>query len=46
VLAGFPASDEPNKLLAVIEILGLTTVLLGSGTVVYWLGQRAARRAA
>ena len=46
VLAGFPASDEPNKLLAVIKILGLTAVLLGSGTLVYVLGQRSARRTA
>lgn len=46
VLAAFPAPDEPNKVLAVIKILGLTTILLGSGTVVYLLGQRAARRAA
>ena len=46
VLAAFPAPDEPNKLLAVIKILGLTAVLLGSGSVVYILGQRAARRAA
>ena len=45
VLAAFPASDEPNKLLAVIKILGLTTVLLGSGTLVYVLGQRSAQRA-
>ena len=44
VLAAFPASDEPNKLLAVIKILGLTAVLLGSGTLVYVLGQRSARR--
>lgn len=46
VLAAFPAPDEPNKLLAVIKILGLTTILLGSGTVVYLLGQRAARQTA
>lgn len=46
VLAAFPATDEPNKLLAVIKILGLTAVLLGSGSLVYVLGQRAARRAA
>ena len=42
VLAAFPAADEPNKLLAVIKILGLTAVLLGSGTLVYWNGRRAA----
>jgi hypothetical protein len=44
LLAAFPAPDEPNKLLAVIKILGLTTVLLGSGTLVYVLGQRSARQ--
>ena len=42
VLAAFPAADEPNKLLAVIKILGLTAVLLGSGTLVYVNGRRAA----
>ena len=46
VLAAFPAPDEANKVLAVTKILGLTFVLLGSGTAVYALGQRAARRAA
>ncbi len=46
VLAAFPAPDEANKVLAVTKILGLTFVLLGSGTAVYVLGQRAARRAA
>jgi len=46
VLAAFPATDEPNKLLAMIKILGLTAVLLGSGTLVYYLGQRSARRSA
>lgn len=45
VFAAFPAADEPNKLLAVIKIFGLTSVLLGSGSLVYGLGQRAARRA-
>ena len=42
MLAAFPAADEPNKLLAVIKILGLTAVLLGSGTLVYVNGRRAA----
>jgi amino acid transporter len=44
VLAGFPASDEPNKVLAVVKIIGLTAVLLGSGTLIYVFGQRSARR--
>ncbi len=42
VLAAFPAADEPDKLLAVIKILGLTAVLLGSGSLVYALGRRGA----
>ncbi len=44
VLACFPAADEPNKLLAVIKIVGLTGMLLGTGWLVYTLGTRQARR--
>ena len=45
VLAAFPAADEPNKALAVVKILGLTAVLLGSGTLIYVVGRRSASAA-
>lgn len=45
VLAAFPAPDEPDKLLAVIKIAGMTAVLLGTGALIYALGKRSARRA-
>ncbi len=40
VLAIFPAADEPNKILAVVKVLGLTGLMLGSGVVFYALGSR------
>jgi amino acid transporter len=40
VLAVFPADDEPNKPLAVIKVLGLTALMVGSGALVYALGRR------
>jgi amino acid transporter len=40
VLALIPAADEPNKLLAVTKVAGLTLLLLGGGALVYYLGQR------
>jgi glutamate:GABA antiporter len=40
VLAVFPADDEPNKPLAVIKVLGLTALMIGSGALVYILGRR------
>jgi amino acid transporter len=42
VLAAFPADDEPNKPLAVIKVLGLTALMIGSGVVVYLIGKRNA----
>lgn len=44
VLAAFPAPDEADKLLAVVKIVGMTAVLLGTGALVYILGRRSARR--
>ncbi|MBV8246336.1 MAG: APC family permease [Candidatus Eremiobacteraeota bacterium] len=46
VLAVVPASDEPNKVLAVAKVLLLTALMIGSGLFVYWLGVRRARIAA
>lgn len=40
VLAMFPAADEPNKTLAVVKVLGLTVLMLGSGVLFYALGTR------
>jgi amino acid transporter len=45
VLAAFPASDEPNKPLAVTKILGLTALVLGAGIGVYIAGGRRKRAA-
>jgi amino acid transporter len=39
VLAVFPADDDPNKVLSVLKILGLTMLVVGSGTAVYFLGR-------
>jgi glutamate:GABA antiporter len=39
-LALIPAEDDPNKLLAVSKIAGLTLLLLVAGTLVYALGRR------
>ena len=38
-LSLFPAEDDPNKLFAVIKVVGLTVVMLGAGVVVYWRGK-------
>lgn len=43
VLAFIPAADEANKPLAVAKILGLTTLLLGSGAAIYARSERARR---
>ena len=40
VLATFPADDEPNKPLAVIKVLGLTAIMVGSGVAFYCIGGR------
>jgi amino acid transporter len=39
-LALIPAEDEPNKLLAVIKVAGLTILLVAAGGLVYFLGRR------
>jgi len=34
-LAAIPASDDPNKVLAVTKTMGLTALMLGIGTIIY-----------
>jgi glutamate:GABA antiporter len=45
-LSLIPDADEPNKILAVGKIFGLTGLVLVAGVVLYWLGKRRASRAA
>jgi glutamate:GABA antiporter len=40
VLAVFPSDDDPNKVLSVVKVLGLTALMVGSGLIVYLLGRR------
>ena len=40
ILALIPADDEPNKLLAVTKVAGLTMLLVAAGALVYSLGTR------
>ena len=40
VLSLFPSADEPNKILAVVKIVGLTGALLLIGAFLYWVGKR------
>jgi len=39
VLAVFPADDDPDKLLSVLKVLGLTALMVGAGIAIY-LGAR------
>ena len=43
VLAVFPPDDEPNKVLAVVKVLALTALMVGSGVAFYRYGGRANR---
>jgi amino acid transporter len=45
-LSLIPAADEPNKVLAVVKIVGLTGLVLIVGILLYWLGKRNEGRAA
>ncbi len=38
-----PPPDEPNKILAVVKIVGLSGILVGMGAWIYWSGKRRAR---
>ncbi len=40
MLSLFPAENDPDKLFAVIKVVGLTVVMVGVGIVVYWRGKR------
>lgn len=42
VFAGFPSDDDPNKMLSVVKIVGLTAVVLLVGTLLYLGGRRKA----
>jgi amino acid transporter len=42
VLACIPPDEEPNKMLAVVKVVGSSLVLVGIGVVVYMLGRRRA----
>jgi glutamate:GABA antiporter len=40
VLACIPADDEPNKMLAVVKVVGASVALVAIGAVVYFAGKR------
>ena len=44
-LSLIPQPDEPNKLLAVIKIVGLSGLLVLIGAWIYWAGKRRAAQA-
>jgi hypothetical protein len=44
VLACIPAADEPNQVLAVVKIVGLSAALVAIGSIVYLVGKRRAER--
>ncbi len=44
-LSFVPSVDEPNKLLAIVKVVGLTAVLLGVGWLIYWRGTTRRRSA-
>ncbi len=44
-LATIPADDEPNKVFAVIKIIGMTAIMVGSGVAVFIIGGRRRRAA-
>jgi amino acid transporter len=43
-LAMLPPAGEPHQALAVLKIVGLTSVMIGAGVAVYFLGSRRARQ--
>jgi hypothetical protein len=45
VLACIPPDEEPNKMLAVVKVVGASAALVLVGAVVYMLGRSRARSA-
>ena len=43
VLACIPPDEEPDKMFAVVKVVGLSLVLIAIGVVVYLLGRQRAR---
>jgi amino acid transporter len=43
VLACIPPDEEPNKVFAVVKVVGSSAILVGVGAIVYLLGRRRAR---
>ena len=43
VLACVPPDEEPNKMFAVVKVVGSSAILVGVGAAVYFLGRRRAR---
>ena len=43
-IALLPPPDEPNKVLAVVKIVGLSGILVGMGAWIYWSGRRRSAR--
>jgi len=39
LLACIPPAEEPNKVLAVIKLLGSSGLMVGIGAVIYWIGK-------
>ena len=46
ILGVFPADDDPNKVMAVVKVLGLTALMVFSGVAVYAHGNRKNRAGA
>jgi amino acid transporter len=46
ILSLIPQSDEPNKPLYVLKVIGLTAIPVAIGAWIYWIGKRRARRTA
>jgi amino acid transporter len=43
VLACVPPDEEPNKMFAIVKVVGSSAILVGVGAAVYFLGRRRAR---
>ena len=43
-LSAFPAGDEPHKALAVMKVVGGTTVMIGAGIILFLIGRAKARK--